>query len=78
MINECSDGAVFCIHCLDNDGYWKKRVIFMDSEIPGWQSTFAKRVMHDKNAGKMHASCRRVLSCRNSTNGKRHSHTTLM
>lgn len=78
MINECSYGAVFCVHCLDAEGYWKKRVVFLDSELPGWQRAYAERVMSDKNVEKTHVSCRRVLSCRNSTTGKKRSPMTLM
>lgn len=78
MINEVSNGSVYCVHCLDDEGYWKKRVVFLDTEVPGWQKAFARRVLADKNVGKMHASCRRVLSCRNSTIGRRRFPMTLM
>lgn len=78
MLNEYSNQIVTCIHCLDDEGFWQKRVIFLDCDIDGWGFDYANKVMKDKSIKKMHASCRRVLSWRNSMTGKKHSPTTLM
>lgn len=58
MVKEC---AVQQIQCLDDEGYWMKRTIFLNMESPIFVKGLAK-VVNDKTIPNTYTTIRRVLN----------------